>query len=740
MDRPGKWNSLIAALAGLTVFIGYSLFPITAFTPEMSAHAAVVAGLRPAQEIFPGLWRLIAYLIPANAPAFALVGRIMAGLFGFFAYLAIRGAFSMLLRPSDYSAVWSNRIAPVIAFIATLMMAFADPVWRVFAIFAPASIVFLFVVIVTCLYEGWIVKGGWWRLVGCLFLTGLFIAETPLALVFPPLFGYGFVRLWADLSEGSYQPREDIPDLASLPIWRIFLSTVMGIGIGFGANVLYMISTDMSGACGWKASYLIFHYWEQYLNLVPSAATFAGWLLAVGLVILPFLIVLRLFPRLTDDDLPVNFGFGLLILLCGVITFFEQGPVRGTWFWTWIGETESVSSQTLLGFISILASSTVAFAGAIFAFDAFNEKRAQNYENGVSRFFKIAVVLSGVVALLTVIPELPHRNFRKVLAFNDSAVKEVVREANGATRIFTDGSSDAALELEANRIGKKLYAINLMGTGSDYDLKLRTRALDDEGDMLSAQMGAPVLLRVWACNKKGGLDNVAMQLGLELWKRERTLAAPQASAFLARTTGLQELDVSGAVQIAKSFADRIQELTPAAESADVPPSVRREFFTISWRLSRMARFRHDIALADKLETMNSALKKMLRDIEYERMRVFMQLSPSEGLDFALRRADFSEAARYGAAVLKTDSEDPSANFGMGMYFLQGGRLDEAEKYLRKVLIRRPREAASLNNLSIICRKSKRYEEALKFAKLALEIAPENEEIQKTHRDAVDKAE
>ena len=75
------------------------------------------------------------------------------------------------------------------------------------------------------------------------------------------------------------------------------------------------------------------------------------------------------------------------------------------------------------------------------------------------------------------------------------------------------------------------------------------------------------------------------------------------------------------------------------------------------------RLRNDETTADRLDRSNTALKRMLSVVEYERQRTFMQLTPREGLRIALRRADFIEARRYAAAVLRSDEEDPEANFG-----------------------------------------------------------------------------
>ena len=128
----------------------------------------------------------------------------------------------------------------------------------------------------------------------------------------------------------------------------------------------------------------------------------------------------------------------------------------------------------------------------------------------------------------------------------------------------------------------------------------------------------------------------------------------------------------------------------------------------------------------------------MRLIEYERMRTFMQLTPREGLQLALRRADFAEARRYATVVLHNDEEDAEANFAMGMQALVAKDMSTAELYLRRCLKRRPNEPAVLNNLSIICRKQHRWKEAEDFARKAIEILPSSPEVRQTLSDALKK--
>ena len=149
--------------------------------------------------------------------------------------------------------------------------------------------------------------------------------------------------------------------------------------------------------------------------------------------------------------------------------------------------------------------------------------------------------------------------------------------------------------------------------------------------------------------------------------------------------------------------------------------------------------REDHEIANGLDQANSALRRMLSAIEYERQRTFMQLTPREGLEIALRRSNIVEARRYSASVLRNDADDPQANFAMGMSAIMDKRYADAELYLSRVLKRRPKEPAALNNLSIVCRKQRKYELAESYARQAIEILPNSPEVINTLNDAIKKA-
>ena len=211
------------------------------------------------------------------------------------------------------------------------------------------------------------------------------------------------------------------------------------------------------------------------------------------------------------------------------------------------------------------------------------------------------------------------------------------------------------------------------------------------------------------------------------------------SGMVARTTGFDEAERKRGIEAANALSERILAISPDVEFADPSPALADALWAVNWRLSRFARYREDSEMADKLDTSNGALTKMLNIMEYERLRTFMQMTPREGLQLALRRADFAEARRYSTSVLRYDEDNPEANFAMGMSALMARRFDEAEMYLKRVLKRRPDEPAVLNNLSIICRKKRRWQEAEDYARRAIKILPDSPEVKQTLSDALKKA-
>jgi Flp pilus assembly protein TadD len=111
----------------------------------------------------------------------------------------------------------------------------------------------------------------------------------------------------------------------------------------------------------------------------------------------------------------------------------------------------------------------------------------------------------------------------------------------------------------------------------------------------------------------------------------------------------------------------------------------------------------------------------------------MRLTPREGLNLGLKRADFKLARSYARQVLASDDTDLAANFALGMGYFTEKQYGRAETHLKKCLVKAPQEPAVLNNLAIVLLRLERFDEAETNAVKALDLLPDSPEIKTTLR-------
>lgn len=730
---------LLATIAGLVSFAAFSYFSVPGLDPSQWGEVAVAARLRPPQYIFPGLWRILvaglfsAFGIARSVAALAWIGAALGGVVVALSYLVTRQILAFLTRFADEQPVWTRLICPMFALFAALFVAVADPVWRVVQTFSPEELRLLLLLAAVYIYLRWLTLGGDWRLYPLVALIGVMAAETPLGFLLPPLFVMGYFRLWRHVMDGSFAAPDALPDPDRLPRWRMFFLFLGALGAAVWLNSWFFTALGGLEANGWRSSDIYFRYGAGYWHTLADASTMAGWALGLGFGLFPLVVAQRLFPSAIHEDRPMRFQRGVILVFVCFLAVMQTGAFPAARFWVFMKDSVAVSSGFLLSFYVMCSALTVAIVGAAFAFECRRVYLPDGAKTpGPLLRHLVPAIALGVLALAAVnVPRGATCEMKRIVR---DALEETVKECGGAKWIFTDGRLDDGLELVAASMGSPLRALNMMGGPSRWAESVRTRGFEKgSADYDNASIGVPMLLRVWAGEKPGGMDEAAIQLGFEFWKREGK-PLPTASGLVARTTGLDEAGAARGVEAANALAGRIIALDGAA-FVNASPSLVEALSSVSWRISRFARLRNDEKLADTLDRSNTALRRMLSIVEYERQRTFMQMTPREGLQLALRRADFVEARHYAAAVLRSDEDDPEANFGMGMSYLREGRMDDAEFYLRRCLKRRPDEPAVLNNLSIICRKARRYDEALEFAQHAIKMLPDSPEVRQTLKDA-----
>jgi len=744
-DRLRKRDVFLAIAVGFVSAFAYWMLLPRGLDPSIWNEMAAAAGVRPPSTIFAGPWRLFAmwllsiYGPPCISEALRIVGAVVGGVAVFFLYFVLRQILAYLTRAKDLG-YWIG-IAQLFAMAATVCFGAGDAFLRMLSPLSPSALRFFALVVSLHLFLRFVKVGGVWRVLLSMVFAGMLAGETLVGFLLLGVY-YIVERLALAAAVNGKLDVDADPEkhLAFMPRWRMFFSFAFGFALMVGANIATFVKLGGLEACGWSGFDVVFRYAVDYYNLVIAAASPVGWVLAVTFSLLPLVVSLVLFPMLCRDTEPLNFRLGLVLLFAGVLALVQCGILPYARLWSLSSGAVEINSDFLECIFMLMTAITLALAASCFTLgcqkvyffdeddDAFKVAERRGF---VMRNFVQTVVIVCALPVLFRMYRPVETEFRSIV---HDAVVETVRECGDAKFLFTDGRLDSGVELLAAMRGSQVKPLNMMSGPSAWDKYIRTRHFaEGTPDRASAEVGIPVLLRVWAGEMTNGMDNAAVQLGFEFWRRARK-PLPKCSGFVAREKGLSDDEAERGVSVAGGIAKRIIVAAKEHPHAVMSPALRSAVSAVSWRISRFARMRDDEQLANELDEWNDAVKHMMRLIEYERMRTFMQMTPYEGLRLSLRRADFVEARKYGATVLQIDPEDPEANFGTGMAFLMEEKYKEAEFYLARTLVKRPDEPAVLNNLSIIYRKTNRLEKSLEYVRKAHELAPGNEEIARTLKD------
>lgn len=743
-DRVGLTNRLVALVVSSISFVAMLIWSVPGVDPGVWNEIAVVAGLRPAQSVFPGFWRLLAgWLFPAFGYDTALrllnfIGPAIGAVCVYSFCMIVRQILSFLIRIGRPYPVWYRFIAPFFTAVAGLCFGLSDPLWSISRTFSPEEIrLFMFLGVVQGAMR-WFIAGGGWRLFPVMGLMGVMAAETSFACLLPLGFVAAYVTIWHCVMDGLFQKPEMLPDPDELPKWRMFFCFLAGLCAAVWLNAMSFTAFGGLEANGWEPTDIYVRYAAGYWHGFINAATMVGWMLGLCFCVLPFVVALRIAPLVIRDDRPMVFNLGVMMFFIGLLSILQMGAFPSGRFWTFASGTALVESGFLLAFFLFCSMVSLAIFGAAFAFEC---QRTYLTEDEVRPgvLLKATVPTVSVLLLLLVFWHVPKPVETEMQRIVDAGVAETVKECGDAKWLFTDGHLDAAIELESARRGGNLRTFNMMSGSEPWDIYLRRRYFEPEtDDWRAAETGVPMLLRIWAGEKKGGMEGVAIQLGFEFWKRDKK-PLPKASGMVAREIGMSDEEREAGIARARVLTDRILALRSVIDHASPSPALAAAFSSVNWRLSRFARLRDEVETANDLDYMNGTLRQMMDIFEQERLRTFMQLTPMEGLQIALRRADFTEAKRYAIVVLNYDEENAAANFAMGMNAIRLNRMEEAERYLRACHKVRPRDPAILNNLSIVCRRLGKYKEAVDLARQAAELLPDYPEVKETLKDALRKA-
>ena len=768
------WDALATAgvFAGALLLLSAWSYPV--LHPLVWDDAAVAAGLRPPTQPFPGVYRgilsvLFHYLGTATTlRAMPWIGAVLMSLATAGVYVIFRDILPAALRLQAHIGRLGGGIGRLVAACAAVLFLCADPMWRAGQTFSPTTLFVALTVLAVYLFFRFVRKAVIAPLYVCFAVLGVISAETPLGFVLMLVSAVG-VLLAANWAASPAVPLvnpfvdglvRDVAFRRLVNLWGFcFLGTL-------GLDVWLFMHQGGVEAAGGNPDVLgvLFICLHSCVAAVKTSIAPVALLFAFLLALAPFILAVRALPRAWDDDRFLPFLLSVVYAVVGLVGLSQLSAARVLWFWTWQRSGSMVSSDMVLAFILMFDVAAVAFALAVFGVDAC----CRNYRRIAQKTYpesmqmieaaklaeslgKTRVVRRRVFwSLLVLVPlcALPGRRQaaeRGMMSVMDDYVVETLRETEACDTIFTDGSYDPLLELRAQAAGRTLNCLSLMApaTARERVIRLRASACDEDAELLKND--AVSALSTWMTAASNRLEHVAVQLGFEYWRRGK-LDLPPLSGLAALPGGVAASERIRAIEACGAIANRIYELSRAHDLKSTPDRALRAMYPFAgFRISRLAQTRSKVAdeagrrgeafreaaMADELDSVNyelAGLRERVNWVKHQRAGV---LTPREGLVIGLSRADFALAGQYAEPILRTDPDDPRANFALGMKFYQEEQWSRAERHLQRCLVRRPDEVAVLNNLAVVQMKQGLLEAAEKNARRAAELHPELQEIKST---------
>ena len=767
-ERIGLGDLVIAgSLAVLTLFFSF-IWHFPGSLPSMWNDVVVASGVRPASELLPGFWRFIGSIVygvcgvNSAGPVMKALGYVSLMAMAVGVYAALREVLAFIMRARPQFSKRRTIVMQLASAVGAVAFICSDAVWSAGQCFSETTIMILLSVGALEFYFVFLRKGTLKYAYGCSLLLGLLAAESPFGLVLVAMcIGiYAFILNVMPVLESPFLK----PAIIAVGKWHMTFLFVFALIGGVVLNCCTFVSHSGLDAIGASVGDLPLMYLKAYWGRVVSAADILGWLLVVAIALAPFLVTLVRFPAAADEEQFLSYPTGVVFLVCGIIAAGQSCALPALWYWSY----GTVHSQFLLSFGALLSAITLAGAVTILGVDALcrdHRRLAQQFfgtddeddgpgddepKSRSGRFVRIVgLVLVPSVIVLAILPGRQKGDTREMLSIISGAISATVDEAGDCEYVFTDGNLDAALEIESARRGGSLKCVSLLGGDSPMAMFLRTRGLgDDKEDLFSFRHDGGMGLRTWMRDKHERLAKSAVQIGFDLWKRDGK-AIPEIGGFLSRPGVKVDPDFrTKMIGRAKDFARRILDVHASGGYRHCTDrGIASAFTSIQWRIARMCIYRaeasdlagnaadaiEEVSLAKELNDNNAVFKSLMQSVEKHNELLMTRLTPREGLQLALVRADFTMAKLYAETILVANPEHPDANFAMGMYYLKQRQLSRAEEYLKRCLIGKPREPSIYNNLAMLQMELGKFDAALVNVEKALELIPDSTAVKDTKK-------
>lgn len=309
------------------------------------------------------------------------------------------------------------------------------------------------------------------------------------------------------------------------------------------------------------------------------------------------------------------------------------------------------------------------------------------------------------------------------------------------TWLFTDGAFDDLIRLEMRDRDVKTAVMSLVSTPTAEEAEAFRDYAPEPMDRDTFAAGGSEVLKYWAQERKDRLEQSAWLIGSDVVRKY------DADAPICVSGGVLRYGKAAATNDVAAVEGEMTRLVSVVEQValrSVSPlehadgAILESFSQLLRRLTSLAEERQrGYEKADDAAQARSELEKVryfnnlsaslngdkarVQKVERVRPTENLVLTPQEGLDVALKRADYWLAMRFAQAVLAAHPTNALAHYAIGMAQLEVNGYQQAVWHFRETVRLEPKNAAAYARLAVAYLKQGQLEYAEEAAQHALEL-------------------
>ena len=338
-EKIGLGDLIIAAILAVATFVGLSVWSYPCLSPDLWADTAVAVGVRPAESVLPGYFTFAASIIhaifgmSATPAALRIIGNISLTLLAVLVYMALREMLVFIMRARPQRSNRRSLVIKIASLVGAVAFLATDPIWNAGQALSEATILMALTLGSLEFYFLFLRKGAIRYAYVCAALLGLLAAESPMGFVFVAAFvmlNFLVLKVLPILESPFFRP-----EVIAVGKWYMTFIFIASLILGIAVNCWTYTSHGGLTAIGETPGSIPLAYLIGYWGRLASAADLTGWILFIGVCLIPFIVTIVRFPAAADEEVFLPYSTGMVFFFCGIVAFMQSCPLPELWFWTY---------------------------------------------------------------------------------------------------------------------------------------------------------------------------------------------------------------------------------------------------------------------------------------------------------------------------------------------------------------------------------------------------------------------